>query len=265
MMKKTLSAQRPCDPALEGLQDVDDWDLTEPNPEWDVGAGSDGVPSPPPPLVRTRTNEHAKKSRDKYPNSRFPRQLPYRRNLASRFSPTSSSDIAPSLDESIESGPLSDLQSEDEEGRRSADCCLEPTPPLVNGRGGSALVHRLVEDIQSRDTDPDVWKKIEVCARRRCLLPDRDRSGLCVLPVLGSLYSLTLSLVLWRFPPSSLSWCCSVGFLGFETGPPNFGVLLFLQTYRLDPSAPLPSRPVLMDWRLGIGLSRGPVNSSPHF
>uniref|UniRef100_A0A3B4WX12 A kinase (PRKA) anchor protein 6 n=1 Tax=Seriola lalandi dorsalis TaxID=1841481 RepID=A0A3B4WX12_SERLL len=108
----------------EALQDVDDWDLTELNPDWD---------------------------------------LPYRRNLVSRFSPTSSSDIAPSVGESIESGPLSDLQSEDDdEGRRSADIHLQPTAPLVDGRRGASLVHQLLEDIQSQDKDPDIWRKIEL-------------------------------------------------------------------------------------------------------
>ncbi|XP_051239706.1 A-kinase anchor protein 6 isoform X2 [Dicentrarchus labrax] len=136
-----------CDSTQEALQDVDDWDLTELNPDWDIGESGDNVssmgergddvPSPPPPL------------------------LPYRRNLVSRFSSTSSSDIAPSLDESIESGLLSDLQSEDEEGRRSADRRLQLTVPLMDRRGGASLVQQLLEDIQSQDRDPDVWKKIE--------------------------------------------------------------------------------------------------------
>lgn len=92
----------------------------------------------------------------------FSPQLPYRRNLVSRVSSTSSSDIAPSLDESIESGPLSDLQSEDDEGRRSADRRLQLTAPPVDGRGGAPLVQRLLEDIQNQDKDPDVWRKMEV-------------------------------------------------------------------------------------------------------
>lgn len=92
-------------------------------------------------------------------------QLPYRRNLLSRFSPSSSSDIAPSsLDGSIESGPLSDLQSEDEEGRRSAEVRRpQLMAPLVDGRGGASLVQQLLEDVQRQDRDPDVWRKMEVC------------------------------------------------------------------------------------------------------
>lgn len=94
--------------------------------------------------------------------SASPSQLPYRRNLVSRFSSTSSSDIAPSLDESIESGPLSDLQSEEDEGRRSADRRLQLITPPVDMRGGASLVHQLLEDIQNQDNDPAIWKKIEV-------------------------------------------------------------------------------------------------------
>ncbi|KAJ4939950.1 hypothetical protein JOQ06_029385, partial [Pogonophryne albipinna] len=111
----------------DALQDVDDWELTELNQDWEL----DEMPSLLPPL------------------------LPYRRNLVSRFSSASSSDIAPSLDESMESGPL--------------------TPP-VDMRGGASLVQRLLQDLQNQDLqnqdlqnqdlqnqdkDPDVWKKIE--------------------------------------------------------------------------------------------------------
>ncbi|XP_044023569.1 A-kinase anchor protein 6 [Siniperca chuatsi] len=136
-----------CDSTQEALQDVDDWDLTELNPDWDVGESGDNVSS-------------IGESEDDIPSS-LPPLLPYRRNLVSRLSTTSSSDIAPSLDESIESGPLSDLQSEEDEGRRSADRRLQLTAPSVDVRGGAILVHQLLEDIQSQDKDPNVWKKIE--------------------------------------------------------------------------------------------------------
>ncbi|KAM9842565.1 A-kinase anchor protein 6 [Aulostomus maculatus] len=125
------------DSPQEALQDVDDWDLTEFNPDWDAGESVDDIPSPPPQL------------------------LLYRRNLHSRFSPTSSSDIAPSLDESIESGPLSDLQSEEDEGRRSAERGPQLTAPPMERRGGASLVQRLLDDIQSQDKDPNIWRKIE--------------------------------------------------------------------------------------------------------
>uniref|UniRef100_A0A8C7XP94 A kinase (PRKA) anchor protein 6 n=1 Tax=Oryzias sinensis TaxID=183150 RepID=A0A8C7XP94_9TELE len=105
------------------LQDVDDWELTDFTTDWD--------------------------------------QQPYRRKLARRFSPTSSSDIAPSLDESLESGPFSDLQSDEDEGRRSADPHLQQTAPPVDGSGCVALVQQLLEDIQCQKKDPDMWRKIE--------------------------------------------------------------------------------------------------------
>ncbi|XP_076022142.1 A-kinase anchor protein 6 [Genypterus blacodes] len=137
-----------CESTQEALQDVDDWDLTELNQDWDVGESGDissiqesgdDVPSTPPLL------------------------LPYRRKHfpVDRFSPTSSSDIAPSLDESIESGHLSDLQSEEDNGQRSAGCHLQLTAPLDGERGCASLVQQLLEDIQSQDKDPDIWRKIE--------------------------------------------------------------------------------------------------------
>uniref|UniRef100_A0A3Q1BEA7 A-kinase anchor protein 6 n=1 Tax=Amphiprion ocellaris TaxID=80972 RepID=A0A3Q1BEA7_AMPOC len=89
--------------------------------------------------------------------------------LGSRFSPSSSSDAAPSLDGSIESGRLSELQSEEEEG--------QPTAPPVDGRGCSGLVQRLLEDIQSQDKEPDVWRKIEVKYDSYHLKPECSRTG----------------------------------------------------------------------------------------
>ncbi|XP_074517322.1 A-kinase anchor protein 6 [Sebastes fasciatus] len=136
-----------CDSTQEALQDVDDWELTELNQDWDVGESGDNMSS-------------VGESGDDMP-SVLPPLLPYRRNLVSRFSSTSSSDIAHSLDESIESGPLSDLQSEEDEGRRSADRRLQLMAPPVDMRGGASLVHQLLEDIQSQDNDPAIWKKIE--------------------------------------------------------------------------------------------------------
>ncbi|KAL0169741.1 hypothetical protein M9458_034337 [Cirrhinus mrigala] len=72
----------------ESIQDVDDWELTEVNPDWE--SSNDLL------LLH-----------------------PYKKpSRVGRFSPTSSSDVAPSIDDSIESGPLSDLLSEDEGARK---------------------------------------------------------------------------------------------------------------------------------------------------
>ncbi|XP_029900698.1 A-kinase anchor protein 6 [Myripristis murdjan] len=138
-----------CDATHEALQDVDDWELTELNPDWDVGESGDNVSS-------------VGESGDDVP-SPLPHLLPFRRSHfpVGRFSPSSSSDIAPSLDESIESGPLSDLQSEDDEGRSSADRGRHITAPPEDKPGGASLVQRLLQDIQRQDKDPDIWKKIE--------------------------------------------------------------------------------------------------------
>lgn len=79
-----------------------------------------------------------------------------------QFSSASSSDTGPSLDGSIESGALSDLQSDEDEGRRSADHYLQLTAPPLGRQGSASLALQLLEDVQSRDKDPDVWKRIEV-------------------------------------------------------------------------------------------------------
>lgn len=59
-----ISLQRTDGSTQEALQDVDDWDLTELNPDWDVGGSRDNVssvvdsgddaPSPLPSLVCIR-------------------------------------------------------------------------------------------------------------------------------------------------------------------------------------------------------------------
>ncbi|KAM4542198.1 A-kinase anchor protein 6 isoform 2-T2 [Odontesthes bonariensis] len=137
---------KPDDSAQAALQDVDDWELTELT-DWDIADSGDNV---------SNTGE----SGDDVP-SPLPSLRPYRQNQVSRFSPTSSSDIAPSLDESIESGPFSDLQSEDDEGRKSADKSLQPTAPPVDEHRCASLVQQLLEDIQNQDKDPNIWRKIE--------------------------------------------------------------------------------------------------------
>ncbi|KAG7255608.1 hypothetical protein CRUP_025382 [Coryphaenoides rupestris] len=110
-----------CELDQQGLQDIEDWDLTEVSPEGCV---------PPPAKPCTQSRHH-------------------HINI-SRCSP-SSSDIAPSLDESIESGPLSELLSEEEE-RQSCGSSLLALPvqgtaallsedtPLVAGQGTAALL-----------------------------------------------------------------------------------------------------------------------------
>ncbi|KAF4101959.1 A-kinase anchor protein 6 isoform X2 [Onychostoma macrolepis] len=136
MKLESLAQALPQRGLQESIQDVDDWELTEVNPDWE--SSSDLL------LLH-----------------------PYKKpSRASRFSPTSSSDVAPSLDDSIESGPLSDLLSEDE-GARST--------PESRGRNISAgrpnapkmmfqctpLIQQLLADIQHQENYHDVWAKLE--------------------------------------------------------------------------------------------------------
>uniref|UniRef100_A0A8C5H1N6 A kinase (PRKA) anchor protein 6 n=1 Tax=Gouania willdenowi TaxID=441366 RepID=A0A8C5H1N6_GOUWI len=117
-------SQGPQSSTQDALQDVDDWDLTDLNQDWEGG-------------------------------------FTHRQISAGRFSPASSSDIAPSLDESIESGELSNLLSEDDEGQRSADPIGQQTAPPVDGSGCASLVEKLLEQIQSQGGESQIWDKIE--------------------------------------------------------------------------------------------------------
>lgn len=137
---ETLAKALPPRPSEEPIQDVDDWELSEGHSDWDGG----------PPF------QHAH-AYDK----------PF---AADRFSPTSSSDIAPSLDESIESGPLSDLLSEDEAYWNAAESKARDKPawlsksPETDESSGlhKPLIQQLLEDIQHQENDQDIWGKIEV-------------------------------------------------------------------------------------------------------
>uniref|UniRef100_A0A3B4BIL8 A kinase (PRKA) anchor protein 6 n=1 Tax=Periophthalmus magnuspinnatus TaxID=409849 RepID=A0A3B4BIL8_9GOBI len=68
-----------------------------------------------------------------------------RQLLPPRFSPSSSSDAAPSLDESLESGRISDLHSEEEAGTVDRGVTAPPT----DGAGRSALVQKLLHRMES--------------------------------------------------------------------------------------------------------------------
>uniref|UniRef100_A0A8C1V1H1 A kinase (PRKA) anchor protein 6 n=1 Tax=Cyprinus carpio TaxID=7962 RepID=A0A8C1V1H1_CYPCA len=120
----------------ESIQDVDDWELTEVNPDWE--SSNDLL------LLH-----------------------PYKKpSRAGRFSPTSSSDVAPSLDDSIESGPLSDLLSEDEGARSTPESrsrnisAGRPNAPKMMFQC-TPLIQQLLEDIQHQENYHDVWAKLE--------------------------------------------------------------------------------------------------------
>ena len=161
---------------------MDDWDLTELNPEWDseeTGEDTGGeahLRGPPPPLLPSH-QPHLQPHHQLHLQPHF-LHLPHRRPLhVGRFSPSSSSDMAPSLDDSIESGPLSELQSEDEVWSSSGgDSRMGELPrpqnrasPLDCARSGQPLILQLLEDIQHQDHNhPDIWSKIEVRNHLSC-------------------------------------------------------------------------------------------------
>ncbi|CAL8287316.1 unnamed protein product [Gadus morhua 'NCC'] len=118
-LTQALPLRSSCDLDQRGLQDIDDWDLSEVSPDCYL------------PLEDTA-----------YPQSRH-----HHFNIG-RFSPSSSSDVPHSLDDSIESGPLSELLSEEDEGRSSGS--VAPAPPEA-GQGTTALVSQLLEGIQHHD------------------------------------------------------------------------------------------------------------------
>ncbi|KAG7466473.1 hypothetical protein MATL_G00165170 [Megalops atlanticus] len=120
----------------EPIQDVDDWELSEVHSNWDGG----------PPFQHGRGFEKS--------------------FLVGRLSPTSSSDIAPSLDESIESGPLSDLLSEDEAYWNATESKRREKSPWLSKMEDSSSLHKpliqqLLEDIQHQENYQDIWGKIE--------------------------------------------------------------------------------------------------------
>nr|XP_046163859.1 A-kinase anchor protein 6-like isoform X2 [Oncorhynchus gorbuscha] len=177
MKLETLAKALPQRPGHQGhhesIQDVDDWELTEVNSDWE----GEGPGSPNPTLG--------------LPDLQQPYKRPFRVRMG-HFSPTSSSDMAPSLDESLESGPLSDLLSEDEAwssgesrmrdnnrgwssgetrgsstGSRRGDSnrlLLQPTTtsmaPHIETQC-KPLIQQLQDDIQHHDNHPDIWGKIE--------------------------------------------------------------------------------------------------------
>ncbi|TSO25203.1 A-kinase anchor protein 6 [Bagarius yarrelli] len=119
----------------QSVQDVDNWELTEANTEWET-------------------------------NTQFFSPRPNRKHFSDgRFS-TSSSDVAPSVDGSIESGPLSDLVSEDEGGwcasksQKSERITVQPEASRMMLQC-TPLIEQLLEDIQHQENYQDIWEKLE--------------------------------------------------------------------------------------------------------
>ncbi|XP_037690705.1 A-kinase anchor protein 6 isoform X2 [Choloepus didactylus] len=135
---ENLTKLLPQKPRGETIQNIDDWELSEMNSDSEI-----------------YPTYHVKKK-----HSRL-----------GRVSPSSSSDIASSLGESIESGPLSDILSDeelcmplfgmkkyiDEKSERASSSEKNESHSVTK----SALIQKLMQDIQHQDNYEAIWEKIE--------------------------------------------------------------------------------------------------------
>ncbi|KAK2488848.1 hypothetical protein MC885_004129 [Smutsia gigantea] len=135
---ENLTKLLPQKPRGETIQNIDDWELSEMNSDSEI------CPT-----------YHVKKKHTKL----------------GRVSPSSSSDIASSLGESIESGPLSDILSDEElciphSGMKKyidekAERASSSEKKESHSATKSALIQKLMQDIQHQDNYEAIWEKIE--------------------------------------------------------------------------------------------------------
>lgn len=135
---ENLTKLLPPKPRGETIQNIDDWELSEMNSDSEI-----------------YPTYHVKKKHMRL----------------GRVSPSSSSDIASSLGESIESGPLSDILSDeelcmplsgmkkyiDEKSERASSSEKNESHSAAK----SALIQKLMQDIQHQDNYEAIWEKIE--------------------------------------------------------------------------------------------------------
>ncbi|KAI2570910.1 A-kinase anchoring protein 6 [Homo sapiens] len=135
---ENLTKLLPQKPRGETIQNIDDWELSEMNSDSEI-----------------YPTYHVKKKHTRL----------------GRVSPSSSSDIASSLGESIESGPLSDILSDEESSmplagmKKYADEKSERASSSEKNESHSAtksaLIQKLMQDIQHQDNYEAIWEKIE--------------------------------------------------------------------------------------------------------
>ncbi|KAF6350732.1 A-kinase anchoring protein 6 [Rhinolophus ferrumequinum] len=135
---ENLTKLLPQKPRGEMIQNIDDWELSEMNSDSEI-----------------YPTYHVKKKHTRL----------------GRVSPSSSSDIASSLGESIESGPLSDILSDEElcmplSGvKKYIDLKSERASSSEKNESHSttksALIQKLMQDIQHQDNYEAIWDKIE--------------------------------------------------------------------------------------------------------
>ncbi|NXG68733.1 AKAP6 protein, partial [Baryphthengus martii] len=136
---ENLTKLLPQKPRRVTIQNIDDWELSEMNSDSEI-------------YPTYQTEKHKKMG---------------------RISPSSSSDIVSSLGDSIESGPLSDVLSDEdlcipasdvkkyvqEKSERTA--VSQPTENETSASNKSALIRQLMQDIQHQENYETIWEKIE--------------------------------------------------------------------------------------------------------
>ncbi|XP_010211309.1 PREDICTED: A-kinase anchor protein 6, partial [Tinamus guttatus] len=136
---ENLTKLLPQKPRRETVQNIDDWELSEMNSDSEM-----------------------------YPTYQIKKH-----KKVGRISPSSSSDIVSSLGDSIESGPLSDILSDEElcmpvssvkkyiEEKSERTAVNQPTENEIYGSSKSGLIHQLMQDIQHQENYETIWEKIE--------------------------------------------------------------------------------------------------------
>ncbi|XP_015270689.1 PREDICTED: A-kinase anchor protein 6 isoform X1 [Gekko japonicus] len=138
---ENLTKLLPQKPQGETIQNIDDWELSEMNSDSEL-----------------------------YPTY----QIKKKQKRLGRVSPSSSSDIVSSVGDSIESGPLSDILSDEElctsstsikkyiEDRTQTHSATQPSDKNeVSTSDKSALIQQLMQDIQHQDNYEIIWEKME--------------------------------------------------------------------------------------------------------
>lgn len=137
---ENLTKLLPQKPRRETIQNIDDWELSEMNSDSE--------------MYPTYQTKKCKKM--------------------GRISPSSSSDIVSSLGDSIESGPLSDILSDEDlcmpvscikkyiEEKSERTTVTQRPENETSASNKSALIHQLMQDIQHQENYETIWEKIEV-------------------------------------------------------------------------------------------------------
>ncbi|TKC50318.1 hypothetical protein EI555_017980 [Monodon monoceros] len=174
---ENLTKLLPQKPRGETIQNIDDWELSEMNSDSEI-----------------YPTYHVKKKHTRL----------------GRVSPSSSSDIASSLGESIESGPLSDLPSDeelcvplsgmkkyiDEKSERASSSEKNESHSTTK----SALIQKLMQDIQHQDNYEAIWEKIEsfkLNVDSHCALKEAvEEEGLQLLELIASHKAVQLDIII---------------------------------------------------------------------